>query len=233
MSAPRGQQRDRVLTLLREADAPLDAHALADALDIHLTTVRFHLTSLIEGGQVRIRRQASRSVGRPRFEYEVIPTMSYAAVVGLIAVRLGGTAQAREAKAREIGADLAKELESSAPVPTSDVGLLIAETLVQLGFEIKSVVNSFGNYTVKVCTCALVEIAKRSPEVVRGIQQGLIQSVVDRHYSELGRRYVVTANPDPAGGNCEVEVAIQPAGTGGGVAPLSATFATTTTHRSP
>ena len=204
-----GQQRGRVLGLLRDSDRPLDAHELAAALEIHPTTVRFHLSALVDEGKVAIHRKPARSVGRPRLTYEAVQTLSYATVVGLIAVHLGGTPAERESKARAVGSDLAAELGD---LPADDVGTLVETALARLGFKISSVVDMFGTVTVHVCTCPLVDIAKRSPEVVRGIQQGLIQAVVDRHSADLRRRYDVNVVPDPTGGECEVRIALAPVG---------------------
>lgn len=38
-----GRQRKRVLQVVRRADGPVDAQQIADALQIHVTTARFHL----------------------------------------------------------------------------------------------------------------------------------------------------------------------------------------------
>ncbi|MCP3811992.1 ArsR family transcriptional regulator, partial [Mycobacteriaceae bacterium Msp059] len=41
-----GQQRQRVVDLLRAADNPVDARQIAETLQIHVTTARFHLSTL-------------------------------------------------------------------------------------------------------------------------------------------------------------------------------------------
>ncbi|MFF0240228.1 hypothetical protein NXT08_18790 [Rhodococcus pyridinivorans] len=43
--ARRVKQLERILGLLRESSGPVDAHHLAATLDLHVTTVRFHLAA--------------------------------------------------------------------------------------------------------------------------------------------------------------------------------------------
>jgi hypothetical protein len=81
---------------------------VADALDIHVTTARFHLTTPERLGAVRRGGDArSGGVGRPRLTYEPAPRLDYADIVALFATHLGGTPTEREEWALRIGADLA------------------------------------------------------------------------------------------------------------------------------
>ena len=56
----------------------------------------------------------------------------------------------------------------------------------------------------------LAKVAETAPEVVRGIQQGLIQEVIDRNAAAIGRNYLVTVTPDARGGSCEVGLKLEP-----------------------
>ncbi len=82
---------------------------------------------------------------------------------------------------------------------------LVVATLGELGFQIRSVFNSFGEVTVEICTCPLAEVAVGSPEAVRGIQQGMMQEVVDLNAEVIGGRYAVSVRPDARTGSCEGE----------------------------
>lgn len=91
-----GQQRQKVLGLLRSAPGPVDAQHVADSLQIHITTARFHLTTLEDQGYIR--RGGEMKVaraGRPRLTYEVAPRLDYADIVSLFAAHLGGTVEER------------------------------------------------------------------------------------------------------------------------------------------
>lgn len=206
-----GQQRQRVLGLLRTVAAPVDAHHIADALQIHVTTVRFHLSTL--EGQGYIRRGdgiRNRGAGRPRLTYEVAPRLDYADIVSLFAAHLGGTVEERETRALRIGADLAHRVHLARPRAESSISDLVVVTLNELGFKVSSVLTSFGEITVVICTCPLAEVAASAPEVVRGIQQGLIQEVVDLNVEAIGERYQVSVAPDPHGGSCAVSLVLRP-----------------------
>ena len=197
-----GQQRERVLSLLRTAESPVEAQQVADALQIHVTTARFHLSTLESQGVVRRRGVRGGGVGRPRLTYEIAPRLDYADIVDLFATHLGGTAEERERRALRIGADLAHRVHLTRAHGATTLIDLVVTTLSQLGFEIRSVVDTYGEVTVQICTCPLAEVARSAPEVVRGIQQGLIQEVIDLNADALGGRYSAVVRPDPGRGSC-------------------------------
>lgn len=205
-----GQQRQRVLGLFRTANGPVDAHHVADALDIHVTTARFHLGTLEQQGSIRRAGGVGGRVGRPRLTYELAPRLDYADIVALFATHLGGTPDERESIALRIGADLARRVRLTETVRHASVSDLVVAALNALGFQIRSVVDSFGALTLQLCTCPLAEIAVESPEVVRGIQQGLIQEVIDANAELLEQSYRVAVRPDPQGGACEVSLVLTP-----------------------
>ena len=207
-----GRQREKVLGLLRESRRPVDAQGIADSLNIHVTTARFHLSALESQGYVR-RGSSPRGTGagRPKLTYELAPRLDYADIVALFAAHLGGTVEERESRARRIGADLAHRVRLARPRDETSIGDLVVATLGELGFQVRSVLSSFGETTVQLCTCPLAEVAKTAPEVVRGIQQGLIQEVIDLNTATIGGSYRVAVTPDPHGGSCEVGLLLRPA----------------------
>lgn len=206
-----GQQRRRVLSVLRSATGSVDAQHVADTLQIHVTTARFHLSTLESQGLVRrgdgVR---NRGAGRPRLTYEIAPRLDYPEIVSLFAAHLGGTVEEREARALRIGADLAHRVHLARPRTESSVTDLVVRTLNELGFQVRSVLTSFGEVTVQICTCPLAEVAASAPEVVRGIQQGLIQEVIDLNAEAIGARFQASVEPDPRGISCEVSLVLRP-----------------------
>ncbi|MGH7540022.1 MAG: helix-turn-helix domain-containing protein, partial [Gemmatimonadota bacterium] len=62
--------RGRILEVLQEAEAPLDARGLGTRVGLHLNTVRSHLRVLAEAGLVSARREERTRPGRPRVLYE-------------------------------------------------------------------------------------------------------------------------------------------------------------------
>lgn len=206
-----GQQRRNVMGLLRTVRRPVDAQHVADALQIHVTTARFHLTALVNQGYLRRGGGIpAGGAGRPRLTYELAPSLDYGEIVALFAAHLGGTPNERKRRALRIGADLAHRTGLIRRRDQISVGDLVVETLDQLGFEIRSVLSAFGEVHVQICTCPLAEIAASAPEVVCGIQQGLIQEIVDLHSEALGGNYQVAVTPDCAAGSCEVNLLLRP-----------------------
>ncbi|MGE0219695.1 helix-turn-helix transcriptional regulator [Mycolicibacterium sp.] len=205
-----GRQRQNVLGVLREAAGPVDVHAVAERLQIHVTTARFHLAALESQGYVRRGSARPAGAGRPKLTYELAPRLDYADIVSLFAAHLGGTAAEREERARRIGADLAHRVRLARRRDESTVADLVVATLADLGFQVRSVMSSFGEVTVQLCTCPLAQVARTAPEVVRGIQQGLIQEVIDSNADALGGHHRVSVTPDPRGGSCEVGLVLRP-----------------------
>ncbi len=205
-----GQQRHKVLQLVRDAGGPVDVRYISETLSIHVTTARFHLSALERQGVIRRGDSRGRGVGRPRLTYEIAPRLDYADIVALFATHLGATAQEREARALLIGADLAHRVRLARPRDEPSVTDLVVATLSELGFQIRSILDSFGEVRVQICTCPLAEVARESPEVVRGIQQGLIQEVIDLNAETIGRGYGAIVHPGPDRGSCEVSLLLRP-----------------------
>ncbi|MFD1813458.1 helix-turn-helix transcriptional regulator [Rhodococcus gannanensis] len=190
------KQRDRVLELLRNAAEPMDAHQLAEILDIHVTTVRFHLSGLADEGHVRQQAIATQRVGRPRIGYVAMREPSYGDLVALMAGHLGGTRDERARRAQQVGHDWAATVDLGSATDACD---LVVDALARLGFQTLAVTSSFGTHTLTLCTCPLAETARRNPEVARGIQQGLVQGFLDEAAERLGTRHTVDVAPAPAG----------------------------------
>lgn len=206
-----GQQRQKVLDVLKSASSAVDAQQVADALGIHVTTARFHLATLEGQGVIRRRRASNGGrAGRPRLTYELTPRLDYADIVSLFASHLGGTAHEREQRGLRIGADLARRVRVARRRDETTVADLVVATLEELGFQVREVLSSFGEVTVRICTCPLADVAKTAPEVVRGIQQGLIQEVIDLNADAIGGGYQTAVTPDPQAGSCEVSLTLRP-----------------------
>jgi predicted ArsR family transcriptional regulator len=65
-----GRRRD-VVAVLRGSESPLSIVAIADLLQVHPNTVRFHLKHLVEGGQVEQVEPSRSSPGRPPLMFRV------------------------------------------------------------------------------------------------------------------------------------------------------------------
>ncbi|WP_240197009.1 helix-turn-helix transcriptional regulator [Nonomuraea lactucae] len=74
-AAPVTGRRRHILTMLREAGAPLRVADIAERLGVHVNTVRFHLDALAESGQVERVDAAPAGPGRPPLAYRARPGM--------------------------------------------------------------------------------------------------------------------------------------------------------------
>lgn len=64
--------RRRLLSLLQEADGPVEVGPLAEALDLHVTTVRGHLAVLEQAGLVHVQQVRTGRPGRPALAYTAV-----------------------------------------------------------------------------------------------------------------------------------------------------------------
>ncbi|WP_336083443.1 transcriptional regulator [Nocardia sp. SSK8] len=203
VSTPR--QRDRVFALVRDFLEPLDAPVVAQTLGIHITTARFHLNALIDAGLVEGTWLPSETVGRPRKGYVAAGADPAAPVLDALLAQLGDTPAARRAKAAAAGrmwADSLTDLgEPQADLP--DPVTVVTTTLTRLGFQVSAAVSSFGMHEIQLCNCPLRRIARNAPEIVTGIQQGMIERVLERHSPTLATQFDVDVRPD-TGGDCGV-----------------------------
>ncbi|WP_280370006.1 transcriptional regulator [Nocardia wallacei] len=195
------RQRDKVLAVVRDSLEPLDAPVIARSLGIHITTARFHLNSLIDEGLVEGTWLPSATVGRPRKGYVAVGADPSAPLLDALLAQLGGNADERRAKAAAAGHVWADTLTGvgggSADLP--DPVTVVTTTLTRLGFQVSSTMSSFGNHEIEVCNCPLRRFARSAPEIVIGIQQGLIERILERHSPALAAQYNVDVRPDVSG----------------------------------
>ena len=102
--------RVRILELVQQAEAPLDARELATRVGLHVNTVRSHLRVLAEAGLVSARREERTRPGRPRVLYEAAAApfddralASHRLLAQVLASHLAGLERDPSARAEEAG----------------------------------------------------------------------------------------------------------------------------------
>jgi predicted ArsR family transcriptional regulator len=101
----------RILELVQEAEAPLDARELATRVGLHANSVRSHLRVLAEAGLVSARHEERTRPGRPRVLYKATTAepldapapASYRLLAQILASNLAGTERDPSARAEEAG----------------------------------------------------------------------------------------------------------------------------------
>ncbi len=180
--------RRRLLELLRSGEAPRDAHELAAATGLHVTTVRFHLDLLRRAGLVSGRSQPRATVGRPRTVYSPVSRAApdgYPTLTRLLAAHLADTPEARAARAERAGMAWAAELMTDANRP-SEVGAeqaarAVTALFAEMGFD-PELVNDEASRQMRLRACPFRAAARASPEVVCSVHLGLLRGIL----SQLG-----------------------------------------------
>ncbi|GAA2133521.1 helix-turn-helix domain-containing protein [Kitasatospora kazusensis] len=193
--------RRALLAALTEAAGPLDIRQLADLLGQHITTVRHHLTALVEAGLVRVGTdEAPAGRGRPRRLYEAAPVGeqldAYRTMVDVLASGYGADRAERAVRAERAG----REWGPTAP---ADGGTLAEQVLAEAdrwGFEPEL---RPGGSAVLLHGCPFQRNAETHPEVVCSVHQGLLDAMADR----AGRPGALRLLPFSGPGVCTIELA--------------------------
>ena len=181
-------QRATVLEHLQQGMEPTTATALADALGLHVNTVREHLDALVTAGlAVRVRAPAAGR-GRPAWQYTAtdlveqdVRLRDYAGLTGALAGYLERTSTDAGAAARAIGRTWGAELAGEAGAEP-DVGHRAARhrtvaLLSMLGFAPEP--SSSAATSVALRRCPLLDVARAHPDVVCNIHLGIVQGALE------------------------------------------------------
>jgi predicted ArsR family transcriptional regulator len=177
--------RRRTLDVLAQSRHPLDAQAVAAALDVHVTTARFHLDQLEVAGLVQRRAAKENRPGRPRMVYALSAALREAdareQLIEVLARALGDTVSGANTTASPVavraGERWADELAAPAQPgesaePADTVGDLMG-VLDSLGFE-----PELGDGEILMRACPFRAAARDRPEVVCAVHRGLIDRML-------------------------------------------------------
>ena len=179
--------RQRMLDVIVGANASIDAQSIAARLDLHVTTVRFHLDRLEEAGLVR--RVAPRGEprrGRPRVFYVAVSTpveddarrdeRSRAAMIGVLASTLAardadrGRSAALEAGRAWGRAAVEETTGASAANAPGDQRAALFGALAGLGFE-----PTLRGEEIDLHACPFRGAAAEHPQIVCSVHLGLVR----------------------------------------------------------
>lgn len=178
--------------------AALTAAQLAEHLDLHVTTVRFHLDQLVAAGLVTTAFERTHSVGRPSKVYAVAAGSldpgqradSLQLLTGLLAATFGardseGRSQTPAAAGRRWVEVNVPVIPGAAPADTpgtwlGKIGRMI-DVLREWGYT-PQISTADGGRTARVTLtqCPFLDLAREHPAVVCGIHRGLIAGAMDR-----------------------------------------------------
>lgn len=179
---PPGTRR-RVLELLSTAETPLSAAEIASRIQLHVTTIRFHVDQLESAGLVRRSVKRIRQRGRPQVQYSAAPSTrednANHQLVDVLARSVSTDADGGQARSLEAGKNWAEMLAPDV-VPTSDgdLGPLI-RVMERLGFE-PELDDTEPAAVIRLLACPFRQAASDHPAIVCSIHRGIIQKMLGK-----------------------------------------------------
>ena len=164
--------RARILDLVRSAAEPLTAADLARELDIHVTTVRFHLDQLEQADLVLKAPVPSGGRGRPRIGYRA-GALDLGQVREQMIDALAEALADRGSRDRSLAAG--RRWADRLPEPQGEPAAAVTEVFAQLGFA-----PDRDGSTIDLHRCPFGDAARRTPEVVCRVHLGLAQGLATR-----------------------------------------------------
>lgn len=202
--------RRRILGLLHTyaGDAQVDhegltAAQLAQSLDMHVTSVRFHLRQLVDSGLVTVQTQRGDRVGRPHKLYLVASgsltsvakdNCGHRSLEGLLATVLthqadtGTTLTPEEAGIAWSRLNIEAEDVPPATTPGQWLGKIgrMVDVLQEWGYTAEVSTSHEGrDAEVRLRNCPILPLADTNPAVVCGVHRGLIIGSM-RQFGETG-----------------------------------------------
>lgn len=206
-SSPRATvgTRTAVLDAVRRSQRPVTVQEIAEELHLHTNSVRFHLSRLLQSGQLQEGQADPDGPGRPRMVYSpaapaerpappaapvpapaggdpAVPPegRGYQFLAEMLAGHLAATSPDPQAAGSAVGEAWGRYL-ADRPVPfsrtTEEESIeQITAILDRAGF---SPVRGEGGYRLELRTCPFRTVADHQPDVVCAVHLGLMRGVLD------------------------------------------------------
>jgi predicted ArsR family transcriptional regulator len=178
-------RRHDVLRVLKAAHSPMSIATIADTLDVHPNTVRFHLDTLVSTGRVEQVAPDRKGPGRPALMFRATQRMDpggprhYRLLAEILVTGLAGD---RDAGARAMAAGHAWALRLKPPPPTTagEPGAEESiEHLVGLLDELGFAPQRRGGEQVELRHCPFLELAESQKSVVCPVHLGLMRGALE------------------------------------------------------
>jgi predicted ArsR family transcriptional regulator len=178
-------RRREVLRVLRVSRVPMSIVAIADELDVHPNTVRFHLETLVADGQLEQVQPTRKGPGRPALMFRAVRQMDrggtrhYQMLAEVLATGLAAEGDPAP-KAQAAGREWGRRLESESPVAASAGEAIdrLLEILDELGFAPERR-KSGGAGQIGLRHCPFLELAEAQARVICPVHLGLMQGALE------------------------------------------------------
>ncbi len=179
-------RREDVLATLRASDEPMTIIAIADRLDVHPNTVRFHLDTLVADGRVERAEPGRRGPGRPPQLFRAVHGMDpggprrYQELAEVLLLSLTGQRNAA-AKAASAGRAWARRItlrDTRTAAGAKQSARWLVKFLDDLGFapQLRTV---DGQQQVGLRHCPFLELAEGGSDVVCPVHLGLMRGALE------------------------------------------------------
>lgn len=182
-------RREAILRLLKNSSEPRSIANLAEELEVHPNTVRFHLDTLLESDRIEVIRGESSGTGRPpnlfRPSRKMDPTgpTSYRLLATALISHLDESSADPAGTATELGRSMGSSLirqrkpgGTRTRTKSQSVAQLI-QVLDELGFKPENPVNR-GAREIRLRHCPFHDLAQKYGAVTCSIHLGLMQGVL-------------------------------------------------------
>ena len=166
--------RRRVLDAVRAAPEPPTAQQLAAGLELHVTTVRFHLDQLEQARLVERAPALAHRRGRPSVHYRPLGLAADRARDQMIEA-LAEALAASGTSARGESAAAGRRWADSLPVPEGAADAAVVQAFGRLGFDPELVDDE-----IRLRACPFRQAAARYPQVVCQVHGGLAQRLAEQ-----------------------------------------------------
>jgi predicted ArsR family transcriptional regulator len=184
-----GRRRD-ILRVLRTANAPMSIVAIAEMLEVHPNTVRFHLDILVSTGRVEQVAPDRKGPGRPALMFRAARQMDrggprrYRMLAEILAIDLAAD---RDSGARALAAGRAwgRQLEPPRTAARTVEKEESIEFLVDLLDDLGFAPERRGKDQVGLRHCPFLELAETRKAVICPIHLGLMQGALETWQSSV------------------------------------------------
>lgn len=187
---PLGQSRSAVLDLLHAAEGPLGVREVAQRMELHPNTARFHLEALVEAGLAIRETEDRQAPGRPRIGYRATAEgpaglRRYRLLAQMLASLIAGTMPEPGRAAEEAGHAWGAYLTEPPPpfqrLSGAEAIARLVRTMEELGFSPQAVAlaGGGGQYELRLRQCPFREVAQQHADVVCGLHLGLMRGAFD------------------------------------------------------
>lgn len=178
-------RRQALLEALRASDAPLGVTELAERLDIHANTVRFHLDALVEQGLVDRRLEAPTGRGRPRTVHTPHPGMDrggrrqYHLLAKILLAQLSTSPDAgaaAEAAGRNWGSYLVEHIPPPHQPGAAEATQRLTAMMTDLGFAPEA--DGDAAESIRLRQCPFLELAEEYSSTLCPLHLGLMRGAL-------------------------------------------------------